>query len=98
MPLPNSIKTTLALFLRERLDFVVVSQNISPIMQTAEQEALHRALTEQGQLLGRHQQVLSGVTHSLESLAQQQAEQQAQLAQLVASVKVLTGQLQSMIL
>ena len=67
-------------------------------MQTAEQEAFHKALTEQGQLLGRHQQVLSGVTQSLESLSQQQAEQQAQLAQLVTSVKDLTGQLQQMTL
>ena len=62
----------------------------------ADPEAFHKTLTEQGQLLGRDQQVLSGVTQLLDSIAQQQAEQQAQLAQLVASVRGLIGQLQSM--
>ena len=44
-------------------------------MQTVDPEAFQKALTELGQLLGRHQQLLSGVTHSLESIAQQQADQ-----------------------
>ena len=65
-------------------------------MQTADPEAFQKALTEQGQLLGRHQQVLSGVTQSLESVANQQAGQQAQLAQLVTSVRGLTDRLHSM--
>ncbi|KAL7825225.1 hypothetical protein AOLI_G00324320 [Acnodon oligacanthus] len=64
-------------------------------MQTADPQAFQKALSEQGELLGRHQHVLSSVTQSLESLANQQAEQQAQLVQLVNSVKEMTSQFQS---
>ena len=56
-----------------RLNLADWLQNTSPDMQTADSEAFQKALSEQGQLLGRHQHVLSGVTHSLETLAQQQA-------------------------
>ncbi|XP_036450103.1 uncharacterized protein LOC118824207 isoform X2 [Colossoma macropomum] len=96
MFLPCVIKTAVIFSIRERLVSVRALQNTSPPMQTADPEALQKALNEQGQLLGRHQQNLTGVIHSLESLAHQQAEQQAQLAQLVASVQGLTGQLQTM--
>ena len=91
-----NIKACLYSFIRERLNSVISLQNISPTMQTADVEAFQKALTEQGQLFRRHQQVLTGVTHSFETLAHQQTEQQNQLAQLMTSVKGLTSQLQNM--
>ena len=56
----------------------------------------NKAIVKQDHLLGRHQQGLAGVTQSLESLAEQPSEQQAQLVQLVASIKDLTTQLQNL--
>ena len=65
-------------------------------MQMAPLEAFQKLLDEQSHLLGPHQQVLAGVTQSLESLAQQQSKQQARLVQLVSSVKGLTSELQTL--
>ncbi|KAL7887218.1 hypothetical protein AOLI_G00049390 [Acnodon oligacanthus] len=65
-------------------------------MQMADPEVIQKALSEQGELLGRHQHVLIGVTHSLKSLTHQQAKQQAQLVQLVDGIKGLMGQIQTL--
>ena len=62
-------------------------QNTSPPVQTADPEPFQKTIVEKEHLLGRHQQVLAGGTLSLESQANQQSKQQAQLVQLVASVK-----------
>ena len=74
----------------------VTLQNTSPTIQTADPEAFQKAIVNQGHLLEQHQQVLIGVTHSLEALTQKQTEQQTQLVPFVAFVKELTSHLQTL--
>ena len=61
-------------------------------MQTAELEAMQKVLANQGQLLGRHQQLFVGLNQSVDDLGHRQTEQQAQLSQLLKDVSL---QLQS---
>ena len=62
-------------------------------MQTAELEAMQKVLANQGQLLGRHQQLFVGLNQSVDDLGRRQTEQQAQLSQLLKDVSL---QLQSL--
>ncbi|KAI4902871.1 hypothetical protein NFI96_000375 [Prochilodus magdalenae] len=59
----------------------------------AELKDLQEALSNQDRLLGQHHQTVEALASSVSGLAKQQCEQQAQLAQISASLRDVTEQL-----